>query len=100
MQVQYEPWHLNEKAWGIKFTGGKFKDTIISIDTLDFEPDHEGMMTLDFHFINKTSGLPEREFNSIEFNSLMEKILNDILKRAIDEFDNNRESDTSEFNQQ
>ena len=45
MQVQYEPWHLNEKAWGIKFTGGKFKDTIISIDTLDFEPDHEGMMT-------------------------------------------------------
>jgi|688.fasta_scaffold1054659_2 hypothetical protein len=98
MQAQYEPWHLNEKAWGIKVTGGKFKDTVISIDTVEFEPDSDGMMTLDFHFINKTSGLPEREFNSIEFNSLMEKILNDIIKRAVDEFDQDRDDNLSESN--
>lgn len=98
MQVQYEPWHLNDKAWGVKITGGKFKDTVISIDTVEMGNDADGMMTLQFHFINKTSGMPSREYDSIEFNSLMEKILNDIIQRAIDEYNQDRDDNISESN--
>lgn len=102
MQVQYEPWHHNDNAWGVKITGGRFEGTVISINTLDLAPDDSGMMSLDFNFINKTSGVPEEEFNSPLFNTLMEKILNDILEKAIElhEHEKDRDSNITESSTQ
>ena len=100
MLVKYEPWHHSDKAWGIKIVEGKFVDTIISINNVELGPDERGLMTLDFAFINKTKGLQEEEFKSEEFNLVMEKVLNDIIEKAINLYDEDRDSNTTESSQQ
>jgi hypothetical protein len=92
MQVQYEPWNRGE-AWGFKITNGKYENTIISINNIELNEDSS--CALDFNFYEKTYGLSEGDFSSEEFNSDMSSIINDILKKAVDEHEN-RDSNTTE----
>lgn len=92
MQTQYSPWGDNEKnIWGFIVNEGKFTDTIISINNVELN--EENLCVLDFNFVNKPKNLDDNEFNSDGFNLLMQDIINDILRKAIDE---HRKSNTTE----
>jgi len=92
MQVQYKPWSKGE-AWGFEFTNGKFEGTIISINNVELKDDD--YCAMDFNFYEKTYGLTEDSFSSEEFNNSMSDVLNDILKKAVDEYED-RNSNTTE----
>jgi hypothetical protein len=97
MPVQYEPWSVqNEKLdqWGFRILEGKFNGTLIGITSLELE-DNSNELKLDFDFVEKTSGIEDKEYSSKEFNTIMENIINDILFKAMDEY-KNRNGDTAE----
>jgi len=97
MLVKYEPWSVqNEKLdqWGFKITEGKFDGTLISITSVQLE-DNSNELKLDFGFVEKPAGVKDVEYDSKEFNSIMENIINDILLKAMDEY-KNRNSDSAE----
>lgn len=100
MLVQYEPWSVkNEEQdlWGVVITGGIFAGTIISFNDVSFMENDNGAQ-LDYTIYK----IPE-EFDSkkisdnLEFNNCLQFILEDILKKAVDTYEN-RESNTTESN--
>lgn len=98
MLVKYEPFSIkNEKLdqWGFILKEGKYVGTTISITNIELE-DNSNELKLDFGFVEKTAGVSEEDFNSNEFNTIIENIINDILLKAMDE-SKNRNSDTAEF---
>lgn len=88
MQVKYEPWGLSKKdveLWGVKILDGKYENTIISISNLEMAGEG-GEVQLEFDFINKATGLNDSDYNGDDFNKIMSFILEDILRKAIDDF--------------
>ena len=97
MLVKYEPFSIqNEKLdqWGFVLKEGKYAETTISITNIELE-DNSNELKLDFGFVKKTAGVEEEDYNSKEFNTIIENIINDILLKAMDEF-KNRNSDSAE----
>lgn len=91
MQVNYKPWAIeneNGGLWGVKLLDGNFAGAVISINSVKMEDDESGECSLDFNFIEKPPGRTEEELTSAEFNNTISYILNDILAKAIDEFEN------------
>ena len=94
MLTKYEPWSVkNDKmdAWGIKITEGKFKDAVISFTSIDLKEDKD--LEVDFHIVNSPS--EDKDYTSEEFNQVLEAIINDIIRKAMDEFDQNRNSNST-----
>jgi hypothetical protein len=97
MQVKYEPWSVkNDKMdlWGFRITEGEYENTVVSIKSVELTDDG---VALDYNYIATPPDKTEEDMKTEEFNSVMEFIMNDILKKAIDEFEN-RNSNTSESN--
>ena len=97
MLMKYEPWSVkNEKidAWGIKFLSGNFADTVISFTTIDLK-ENSNDMVVDYHVINPPTD-PLANLSSEEFKNELEEIINDILRKAMDEFNKDRDSYTTE----
>jgi len=98
MQVKYEPWTIkNEKMdeWGFRIDDGEFAGTVISIKNTSIT--EEGEMALEFNFIATPPEKTSKELESQEFNQVLEYILNDILTKAVNEFEN-RDNNSSESN--
>jgi len=99
MQVKYEPWGINKaekQLWGVKIVDGMYADTVISINELKFSDQINGDVELDYDYITKTKGLSEEDYKTDEFNKIMSYILEDILRKAIDEHSKDRDSNTTE----
>lgn len=88
----YKPWFADEK-WGVEIISGEFKDVIVQIVKLEFSESESGNAELEFETLFKPEGL---DINSDLFNPVIELIINDILKEAIEIFENekNRNHDT------
>lgn len=87
----YEPWAIeNDKGslWGVKIKEGKYNNTIVSINEFKLVDDSSGEATLDFNFIQKPEGVTDSELNSEEFTEIMSQVINDILNRAIENYEN------------
>jgi hypothetical protein len=97
MPVKYKPWSFidaeqNIDMWGVELLEGDFTGAKISINSLKMENDLPEC-ALDFTFIRKPEGRTEEQLTSNEFNAIMTEIINDILTKAIDDFEN-RESNS------
>ena len=92
MPVKYEPWAIkNEKGdlWGFKLLEGNYTGTIISINSVEMDDkSDDGTVALDFNFVQRPKGKTEEDLNSAEFNGVVADIINDILAKAIYEFEN------------
>lgn len=102
MPVQYEPWGFKDEEqqvdlWGVKLLGGNFAGTTISINSVEMEDNNENVK-LDFTFIRKPEGKTEEQLTSEEFNNIMAEVINDILRKTINEFEN-RDGNFTESNQ-
>jgi len=98
MPIAYEPWAIdNDKGelWGVKIKDGKFNGTIVSINEFKLSDDVTGEASLDFNFIQKPEGVSDEVLSSQEFTDTMSEIINDILNRAIENYENERGSNNS-----
>jgi hypothetical protein len=102
MPVQYEPWGFKDEEqkvdlWGFKLLDGNFAGTTISINSVEMENNNENVK-LDFTFIRKPEGKTEEQLTSEEFNNIMAEVMNNILRKTINEFEN-RDGNFTESNQ-
>jgi hypothetical protein len=102
MPVQYEPWGFKDEEqkvdlWGFKLLDGNFAGTTISINSVEMEDNNENVK-LDFTFIRKPEGKTEEQLTSEEFNNIMAEVMNDILRKTINEFEN-RDGNFTKSNQ-
>lgn len=98
MPVQYEPWSVqNEEQdlWGVVIREGTFSGTIISFNDISLLENESGAH-LDYTIYKVPEGYDSDKIsNNPEFNECLQFIIEDILKRAIDDYEN-RESNTTE----
>jgi len=98
--VKYKPWALkNEKGdlWGVKLLESEFAGTIISITSLSLENADDNTCALDFTIIEKPPNKDENDMKSEKFNNILSGIVNDLLRNAIEEYEN-RDSNSTKFN--
>ena len=101
MLVKYKPWALkneNDDLWGVELLEGEFAGTTISIASLKMEDNSDGTLALDFTIVKKAKGKTDVDYQSDKFNGTLERVVNNILEKAIDEFEN-RDSDSTESSQ-
>jgi hypothetical protein len=101
MLVKYKPWALkneNGDLWGVELLEGEFAGTTISIASLQMEDNSDGTLALDFTIVKKANGKTDVDYQSDKFNGTLERVVNNILEKAIDEFEN-RDSDSAESSQ-
>lgn len=90
MPAKYKPWHINENHWGIEIVEGEYKDTVISINSFEFNDKTKNEMTLDYNYVGMTKGKTEDDYKSEQFSLTLNEILNDILLKAITDYENER----------
>lgn len=89
----YKPW-ARDDAWGIEIIDGEFSGTVIQIQSVEFKDDSSGNIQVEYHVIN---GESSDILNSNPlFVSTFELIINDILKEAVQDYEQNRNNDSKE----
>ncbi len=84
MQIKemYLPWAVDGK-WGIEIAEGKYKDTVIQIENIEFKEKNSEELLVDYHMINIPEGVIESDYKTNEFFELMQLIISDIIAEAI-----------------
>lgn len=101
MLVKYKPWaYKNENGdlWGVELLEGEFAGTTISIGSIEMEDSSDGTLALDFTIVKKAKDKNDEDYKSEQFNLIFERIVNNLIEKAIDEFEN-RDSDSTESSQ-
>ena len=92
MPVKYKPWSIqNEKTdlWGFELLEGEFAGTTIAITSLSMENSDDGTIALDFTVFKQPEG-KEIDTQSDSFNEALNGVVNDVLTKAINEFENRK----------
>ncbi len=97
MQVKYEPWVLRKEdgaeVWGVKILEGKFNELTITINDVKMTDESDGTVSLDYDVVY--SLLPIEELKGDEFDQTISFIIQDILVKAMNEYEN-RNRNTAE----
>lgn len=88
----YQPWFVDEK-WGFEILSGEYQSTVVEIEKLDFKPDSKEELDLEYHIVNKPEVLAEEDLKTEKFYFTVQLILNDILKEAIETYEQTRTDD-------
>lgn len=90
----YKPWFLEDSKWGFEVIDGEFSGVVVEIEKLEFKDDSEdGNLDINYHVINKPGLLSEDDMKGDLFKSTFELIVNDIVREAIETFDENHRND-------
>jgi hypothetical protein len=99
MPVKYEPWGFKKEddtKWGIRILEGKFENAILSFNDVKLEDTGESNLQLDYSVVKAPDNMMEKYMSEDpEFNKIMGEIMEDILRKAINEYEN-RESNSTE----
>jgi hypothetical protein len=96
MPVKYKPWSIeNEKTdlWGVELLEGEFAGTTIAITSLSMENSDDGTIALDFTVFKQPED-KEIDTQSDSFNETLSGVVNDVLTKAINEFENRKSNST------
>jgi len=96
MPVKYKPWAIeNEKGdlWGFELLEGEFAGTIVAISSLSMENEDDGAIAIDFNIFKQPEG-KEVDTQADSFNATFNEVMNDILKKAINEFEDRDSNST------
>lgn len=92
----YKPWFVGED-WGFEIVDGEFKDVCLQISKCEFrDEDQDGNFTLEYHTVRKPEALTDEDLLKPEFQAVVEVIINDILREAIDHYEQTRNNDSKE----
>ena len=92
----FKPWFVGEKDWGFEIIDGEFKDVTVQIEKLDWPDDGKSELALDYHVVHKPEIITDEDVKSDKFKVVMDIIINDILREAIDDLKQTRDNDTTE----
>jgi len=94
MQVKYEPWRVEKEDreyWGVRILEGKFDQLALTINDVKMEED--STVSVDYDIIY--SLLPTEEVTeSDEFNQVLSYVIQDILVKAMNEYENRNRNST------
>ena len=91
----FKPWFVGED-WGFEIIDGEFKDVTLQITKFEFKESNDGNVDLEYHVVRKPEILTEEDLKKPEFQAVVEVIINDILKEAIDHYEQTRNDDSKE----
>ena len=94
----YKPWFTGNEDWGVEIIDGEFSGLVVQIESLEFSKKDDGTVDLNFHVINKDN-FPNLDTTGDLFNKTIELIINDVLKEAIDHYEQTRSNDSQESSQ-
>ena len=98
MPVKYEPWGLKseeKELWGVRILEGKFENTVLSFNDIQLENKGDSNLMLDYSVVQTPENMMEKYMSEDpEFQSIMSEILEDVLRKAINEYEN-RESNST-----
>lgn len=95
----YKPWWANETDWGIEILEGEFQGVVIQIESLEFPQDDSPNLNMAYHVISKPQMLEEDIEKSELFAATLNTVITDIIKEAINFYEQDRDNSTSESNQ-
>jgi hypothetical protein len=95
----YKPWFVGEKDWGVEIIDGEYNGTIIQIEKVDF-PNDGNELQLDYHLIHKPGILTNDDITSDTFKAVIEVVVNDILREAINDYKQAGDNDSKESDSQ
>ena len=101
MLVNYKPWSVKKEdleQWGVEILEGTFKGIVVVINNITMEGATDQDVVLDYSIIRENSEENPSKYESEEFNLVMSSIITDILKKAIDDYEN-RNSNSAESGQ-
>lgn len=85
----YRPWAVDNVHWGVEIVEGKFKESVIQIEQVEFDEVDSGSLKVDYHTIHIPDGLLKEDYDSTEFVDIMQLVISDILSRAIEDYKEN-----------
>lgn len=91
----YKPWFLEDQRWGFEVISGDFQDVVVEVSKLEFTNEEAGNFDIEYHIINKPSLVTEEDVKGDLFKSTFELIINDIVREAIETFDENHRNDNT-----
>ena len=86
----YTPW-FQDNDWGFEFISGEFLGTVVQITEVKLPDDSGGEASVDYHVINKPEHVTEEDIKGDLFRTSFELVINDILKEAIDNYENSKQ---------
>lgn len=101
MLVNYKPWSVKKEdleQWGVEILEGTFKGIVVVINNITMEGATDQDVVLDYSIIRESKEEDPSKYESEEFNLVMSSIITDILKKAIDDYEN-RNSNSAESGQ-
>lgn len=92
----YSPWFANKEDWGFEILTGDFLGVVVQVEKVNVQ--NSGEVEVDYHVINKPESLTDEELNGDLFKEVFNVVINDILKEAIENFENeqNRNNNSKE----
>lgn len=91
----YRPWFAGDKDWGFEVLDGEFSGVVVQVESIEFSKKEDGSVDLNYHVINKDS-FPDLDITGELFVKTVEIVINDILKEAINHYEQTRDHDTKE----
>jgi len=92
----FKPWFVGDD-WGFEIIDGEFKNVTVQIEKLEWPNEDDNQLALDYHVVHKPELITDEEIKGDTFKAIIEVIINDILKEAINDLKQTRDNDTKEF---
>ncbi len=92
----FKPWFVGEKDWGFEIIDGEFRNVTVQIEKLDWPDEGNNELALDYHVVHKPELITDEDIKSDTFKAVIEVIINDILREAIDDLKQTRDNDSKE----
>jgi hypothetical protein len=92
----FKPWFVGDD-WGFEIIDGEFKNVTVQIEKLEWPNEGDNQLALDYHVVHKPELITDEEIKGDTFKAIIEVIINDILKEAINDLKQTRDNDTKEF---
>lgn len=89
----YRPWFTNTDEWGFEILSGDYLGVVLQVSKLDLPAENESV-DLEYHIINKPETLEEETLKGPEFSATIELVINDILREALEIYEQDRNSNT------
>ena len=80
----FKPWFVGND-WGFEIIDGEFNGVTVQIVKLDWPDEGSNELALDYHVVHKPELITDEDIKSDTFKAVVEVIINDILREAINE---------------
>lgn len=96
----FRPWFVGENDWGFEIIDGEFRDVALQITKLEFGENEAGNLVLEYNVVHKPELISDEDLKGEKFEAIVELVINDILREAVQAHEQARDNDPQEPNPQ